>query len=519
MGSDDEGGDDDGGDVGVAEDRYGGPSGTVGSRRAARPVGGGVVARGRRGRTLAAGCVLALTATLLGCDAGGGAEDPAPSTSPTDPSSAASGSGTPEGPVELTLAVHGDDAVLTAYERIAATFVGQAPEVDVEVARYPDADAIASAVGSGAGPDVFLLEQHQLAEMVEAGATAPLDEALDERGLQFGDDFQRSALTTFSAEAQLQCMPVETSPLVVYWNRELVPRQRLEAQDLRWPRGPANWSWETFEAAARAVAERDLLGPVKGTWVPPRLDLLTAWLRSSGEDVVDDDLDPQTLQLSSEGAVETLEAVVRLASDPAVSLTPTDLARRDAVGWFSAGELGLLVGTRADLPRLRNAAERRGLDFGVVSLPSFGRATSISEARALCVNADTGELDAAVDLVAWAVGPRGARIAAASGQLVPSRLDTLTSVAFRDPAQPPRRPEVFAAGAKRSEPLPYSPLWPTVTALVEERLERLFSPRSAELGLRALTRRLARLDEESQVVLGGGSEDPDEPEESAASDG
>ena len=478
--------------------------------------------RGRRGRRLAVLGVLTLASTLVACDGGGGVADPAPATSPADgPSSGPSGSGDPEGPVELTLAVHGDDAVVAAYELVAATFVaqaseGQAPEVDVEVTRYPDPDAIAAAVTAGAGPDVFLLEQEQLAGLVQVGATAPLDEALDERGLQFGDDFQRSALTTFSADAQLQCMPVEMSPLVVYWNRELVPRQRLEAQGLAWPRGPENWSWETFEAAARAVAERDLLGPVKGTWVPPRLDLLTAWLRSSGEDVVDDDLDPQTLQLSSEDAVETLEAVVRLASDPAVSLTPRDLARRDAVEWFAAGDLGLLVGTRADLPRLRAAAERRGLDFGVVVLPSFGRAAGISEARALCVNADTPAPDTAIDLVAWAVGPRAARIAAASGQLVPSRLDTLTSVSFRDPGQPPRPPEVFAAGAKRSEPLPYSPGWSTVVETVEGRLERLFSPRSADLGTRALTRRLARLDEESRTILGDPSEDA---EESADSDG
>ena len=476
------------------------------------------MARGRGGRGLAALCVVALTSALAACDGGGDADDPAPTASPTGPSSAPSGSGTPGDPVELTLAVHGDDAVVAAYERIAASFVAQAPEVDVEVAHYPDADAVASGVTSGAGPDVFLLEQQQLPGMVEAGVPAPLDEALDERGLQFGDDFQRSALTTFSADAQLQCMPVEMSPLVVYWNRELVSRQRLEAQELRWPVGAESWSWETFDAAARAVAERDLLGPVKGTWVPPRLDLLTAWLRSGGEDVVDDDLDPQTLQLSNEDAVETLEAVVRLASDPAVSLTPTDLARRDAVGWFAAGDLGLLVGTRADLPRLRAAADRRGLDFDVVVLPSFGRAAGVSEAKALCVNADSTALDAAVDLVAWAVGPRAARIAAASGQLVPSRLDALTSVSFLDPGQPPRHPEVFAAGAKRSEPLPYSTRWPTVVTTVEERLERLLSPRSTDLGTRALTRRLARLDEESRVLLGEASEESEESEESESAD-
>jgi multiple sugar transport system substrate-binding protein len=302
-------------------------------------------------------------------------------------------------------------------------------------------------------------------------------------------------------------MPVEMSPLVVYWNRALVSRRALAGQDLDFPRGAASWTWETFEAAARAAAEKDRLGPVKGTWLPPRLDLLTALLRSSGGDVADDELEPTSLSLSSEDTIETMTALVHLASDPVVSLTPADLARRDAVRWFTDGDLGLLVGTRADLPRLRAAAEDRGLDFGVVSLPSFGRATSVSRATGLCVSAHSDAAAAATDFVAWAVGPRAARMAAATGEMVPSRLETLNSDAFTQPGLPPRHSEAFVAAAKRSQPPPYSPVWPQVTTLADAELERLFSPRSADLGPRALTRRLARLDEQSQSVLGNASAD------------
>ena len=465
----------------------------------------------RRVASLILGCALVLGPALAGCDAGDSSEgSPTPSTtaSPTDPASGPTGSATPEQPVKLTFAVYGDDKVVAAYKRIARKFNAQSEQVDVEVVTYPNAvsaaDAVAAADGSGQGPDVLLLDQLQLPRLVAAGALAPLDEALDERGLQFGDDFQRSALTTFSADSQLQCMPVEMSPLVVYYNRRLVPRQALAAQGHEFPRGADSWSWESFEATARAVAERDLLGPVKGTWLAPRLDLLTAFVRSGGDDVVDDELTPTTLTLSSEGAVETLSAVVRLASDPVVSLTRADLARRDAVDWFTAGDLGMLIGTRADLPRLRAA---RDLDFGVVSLPSFGRSTSVSDGTGLCVAADSDATDAATDFVAYAVGPRAARIAAATGEMVPSRLDTLSSAAFTQPGRPPRRHEAFSAGAKRSQPLPYSVRWPAVTATAEDKLERLLSPASADLGLRALTRRLARLDAASQTLLAEDSAD------------
>ena len=466
------------------------------------------MARGRRAASLALGGTLAL-ATVVACDSGTTAQDPpSPSTSasPADPGSGPSGSGSPQQPVQLTFAVYGDKDVTAAYRRIAATFTTQAEQTDVEVTAYPSsvrlADAVEASAGTGQGPDVFLIDQLQLPRLVAAGALAPLDEALDERGLHFGDDFQRSALTTFSADAQLQCMPIEMSPLVVYYNRRLVPRQELLAQGHEFPRGADSWSWESFEATARTVAERDLLGPVKGTYLPPSMDLVTAFVRSGGDDVVDDEGAPTTLTLSGEGAVETLTAIHRLATDRVVSLTPTDLARRDPVGWFTTGDLGMLVGTRADLPRLRAA---RGLDFGVVSLPSFGRSTSVSDAVGMCVSADSDAIGAASDLVAYAVGPRAARIAAETGELVPSRLDTLSSDAFTEPRLPPRRHEAFVAGAKRSEPLPYSRVWPEVTATAGERLERLLSPRMADLGPRALTRRLGRLDEASRSLFAEGS--------------
>ncbi|MGF2075762.1 hypothetical protein, partial [Enterococcus casseliflavus] len=73
---------------------------------------------------------------------------------------------------------------------------------------------------------------------------APLDELLEERDVQFGDDHQRVALTELSSEASLQCMPAEMSPAVLYANTDLVPRRRvLRGLGVELPRATETWSW------------------------------------------------------------------------------------------------------------------------------------------------------------------------------------------------------------------------------------------------------------------------------------
>ena len=85
-------------------------------------------------------------------------------------------------------------------------------------------------------------------------------------------------------------MPVEMSPLVVYYNRDLVPRQAARRRGGRGARrGADTWAWGDFEAAARAVAGVDQLGPIKGVSLPADLEIVTAFVRSAGGDVVDDD--------------------------------------------------------------------------------------------------------------------------------------------------------------------------------------------------------------------------------------
>jgi multiple sugar transport system substrate-binding protein len=449
--------------------------------------------------------MVTLGASLAGCTSGE-PEAPAPAPSVSEPSATESGE-----PVTLELAVYGGPRHVRVYEKILTAFAEERPEVEVELTSYPDAASAAEAVEGSladeAGPDVFMLDPAYLPSFVQEGRLEPLDTLLEDRGLQFGDDHQRAALTAFSASSRLQCMPAEMSPYVVYYNRDLVSRQRLAAEDIVLPRAEETWGWEEFEVAARQAALTDGFGPVKGVHLPADLDIMTAFVRSAGGEVVDDLFEPTSLTLTSDDALRAVAEVVALARNDQFALPVEDVEERPAAEWFADGQLGMFIGTREELPRLRKVEELR---FDAISLPSLGRSRTVSRMSGLCIDARSDAVDAAADLVAFAVGPEASRIAARSGAIVPARLEIIYDEAFTQPSKQPRSAEAFAAGVRRSDPMPYSAAWLDVKEVADAVLTRLYKRRGLNLDEEELEARLARLNERSVELFAGGETVADE---------
>ncbi|WP_162529671.1 ABC transporter substrate-binding protein [Nocardioides caldifontis] len=445
--------------------------------------------------------VLALVtmgAALSGCT-GGDDPEPEPTTATTSATPSPSETATPS---SLDVGVFGERRKVAAYQDIVDSFTAEHPEVEVEVTVFEDARAAAdgalAALDFNADLDVFLADDRYLAELVLTGGLEPVDTLLEERDLEFGDDYQRVALTAFSANSRLQCMPADVSPLVVYVNTDLVD----EASPLDEPpplpdEEDASWTWEEFTQVARNVASVDGPGPVKGVYLPPTVELVTALVRSAGGDVVDDVLDPDSLTLASDDARRALTEAASLARDSSIAPRLRDLDDRGAPGMFADGELGMFVGTRADLPELR---ETSGLQFDVLPLPSLGRSRSVSLMTGWCLNADSDNVSVGADLIAHAVGPEGSEIAASSGVIVPSGLDAVHDEAFTEPELQPRNSHVFATAIRRSDPMPFAVRWDDVVVRVERLVQRLWSrPRIDLEG--SLEDRLVRLDEGSEGIL------------------
>lgn len=401
-------------------------------------------------------------AMVAGCTSA----SPAPERAESSPSRSATSSA-PAQPVTLTLGVYGPKAMLDAYDELGKAFTAEHSQVTVEVQAHDDAEDVMASVESGDAPDVFLMDHDHLAGLVRDQRLQPVDGLLEARQVDFGDGYQRGGLTAFAANAALQCMPQDVSPVVVYYNQDLVDLDRLGGQDEEPPNPLDGWTWEMFAAAARQASR----GPASGVYIEPSLSSLAPFVWSAGGDLADDVQDPSRLTLSDGDSKEALEQLLALVRDPQVTPTPRQLAKQDALTRFKRGKLGMILGTRALTPELREAPE---LDFDVMPLPSMGRLRTVADMTGYCISADTKDVEAAADLVAFAAGRKGATITTSTGYVVPSNLEVANSPVFAEPSQQPKSSFLFNEGVRRAQTMPFDPAWPELDERLDGPLNRMF---------------------------------------------
>lgn len=424
--------------------------------------------RGARRTRLGAPAVAAALLCLVSACTSGDEPSPTPSSTPTSPSSSAAG------PVTLRFEVYGGSSEVAAYRTLAAAYTQEHPNVTVKVESTADATTSEATLdrqfAAGTAPDLFLSDATNLPTLVSQDRVQPVDELLEDRDVEFGDNYERLGLEAFAAEDRLQCMPSDVSPYVVFYNRRLFSSVQLS--DPLLPEQPeptpqTGWSWDQFVTAAQQMSSRN----VKGVYLAPELTTLTPLLRSAGADIVDDPDKPTTLTLDEGRAPAAMDRILTLARNARLTPTPEQLVRRGALERFERGELAMMIGTRALVPQLRSVA---GLRFDVFPLPSLGRNQTIADVSGYCVSKDSPHIEDAVDFLAFAVGDQGAALTAVSGGVVPANLNALHSPSFEQPGRFPLNIEVFTNVMRRAEVMPNPPAWPRVVSATRPLLNRLF---------------------------------------------
>lgn len=418
--------------------------------------------RVRRARVLlaalSAGAVLA--AALTGCD---GDDGPTPGPSSPPP---------PVAPAELTLGIWGTEDEIAAYQRVVDTYDSVADEAEVTIEAHRDHDDLVATLDEGDVPDVFMVSRGDLAKLEKRELTRPIGTLLDDRGVDFGDGYSRPALEAFASERELQCMPYGISPMVIYYNKELVDFERMAARGLDVPSGEDNarWTLEEFRAAAE-FASRPRRG-ISGFSVAPTLRGLAPFIYSAGGELFDDNEDPTSLAFSSDETRSALEDVLPVLRDPTLTLTEGQLLQAPASTWFARGELGMIAGFRSMVPELRQV---QGLDFDVIAMPTVDDAATIGEISGLCISSATKEVGESADLLVDLISSASVSAVVRAGYLSPANTTVALSEDFLQPGRQPVHAEVFnsSVAAMRLPPLvdDFAALEAAVAVPLEQLLE------------------------------------------------
>jgi multiple sugar transport system substrate-binding protein len=406
--------------------------------------------------------------------------------------------------VRLSFGVFGDDAVVAAYQSMVDSYNATAQSVQVDLVSWPTSDAMTTALDGGdAPPDLYLVARRDLASVIDGERNVPLFDLLSERNISYGDDYAQTAIEAFSADDDLQCMPSAVSPMVIYYNTDLIDFETMRDRGLPAPADPLEgWTFDEFRAAAEFASRR---GDDRGVSISPTLASVAPFLLSGGGGLYDDDSDPTSLALDSSDNLQTLGTVLELLRDPTVTLSEEQLEEATPLDYFEQGTLGMVEGFRDLVPELRKVD---GLHFDVMPMPTVGGPATIGEVSGLCI-APGDHVQQTADFLVHVISDDSVQALAESGVVVPANLTVARSDAFLQPDQQPAHAGVFNASVDQ---LVLLPLVDDVVGL-NEAVEPLLSQMLLSPGVLDVAAIAGEIDEASRPVL-----DPDYTPSSSPSD-
>jgi multiple sugar transport system substrate-binding protein len=413
---------------------------------------------------------------------------------------------TPATPTDRTLefGVFGSEEELDAYASLVDVYNSLYDGAEMTMTGYTSREELMGEIReTGEVPDVFLTDERDLKWLQEKQLLTPVDSLLIERGVDFGDLYSRGSVLAYSAESRLQCMPVGISPMVMFYNTELVDFDAMTLRGIPTPEEALSWNAEQFVAAVE-FASRPRLG-ARGIHVDPTLKGLAPFIYAAGGEVFDDAEAPTSLAFSDDSTQAALGTVLEVLRDPRLTLSQRQLERRSAMEWFKVGKLGMIPGFREQVPMLRQVS---GLEFDVIPIPAIERNATIGQFTGMCVSADTGNLTAAADFMVHMASPVSIRRVVSTGHLVPANLEVALSDDFLQPGREPLHAQAFTNSVRTIVLPPLLDNWAALEDAVHRSIMTLLvAPVITDL--EALT---LRIDEDSQTVLSPEEEESESPE-------
>ncbi|MFI9509143.1 ABC transporter substrate-binding protein [Nocardia sp. NPDC052566] len=321
----------------------------------------------------------------------------------------------------------------------------------------------------GKCPDIMMAWELLYAGLAERGVLLDLRTMLDrdpEYAAALRADSYPVLYDTFTYAGGQYALPEQWSGVFLYYNRRLFAEAGL-TPPARWSEA---WSFAEFLDAAQALTRRDA-GRTRqwgfaDAWVP--YFSAACFGMNNGVDWFTPTVDPARTNMADPRFAAGFQFYADLAVRHRVAPKVADQQSVSAPDLFRRGRAAMAMGGHWLYSEF---AGQDGLDIDLTVLPvgPHGGPGAITDvgSTGLSIAADSPRIEQAWEFVKFATGPVGQAIIAASGLFVPVLRSAMGSTGFAEAHREVRNLAVLTEGPAHSRPLPITPAWGKVSALLE----------------------------------------------------
>src|SRR6202045_2881687 len=149
-----------------------------------------------------------------------------------------------------------------AYQKAAEAFAEKNPSIKINVETMPgsetDVAKLMTAVRSGAGPDLAVIDRFTVAQRAAAGLLTDLTPLIKKEGKDLSQEYSEAAWQEVTYQAKVYALPTQTDARVLFYNKKILRDAGIDLNEFDPARGPI--SPDRFKEIAFKLNQTDASG-------------------------------------------------------------------------------------------------------------------------------------------------------------------------------------------------------------------------------------------------------------------
>ena len=319
----------------------------------------------------------------------------------------------------------------TAYQKAADEFSQKNPGVKVSVEVVPgsetDVAKLMTAVRSGAGPDIAVIDRFTVAQRAATGLLVDLTPLIAKEGKDLGQEYSEAPWQEVLYQKKVYALPTNTDARVLFYNRQLLQEAGVDLSEFDPAKGPIDP--KRFKEIAFKLNKTDSSGAYTRIGFVPWLE--QGWGYTWGYAFGGSFFDFANCKVTATdpGVVKGYQFVYDWAKalDPQKARTFVDTYWQwpsvgtlpDSQMPFFTGKVAFVISGNWVFATMKDAAPN--LDYGVTYIPApNGLKTSWSGGWSVAIMQGAKNIDAAYKLLRFVAGEEGQTILAKEASSLPT---------------------------------------------------------------------------------------------------